>query len=404
MSQSIGSHLRALVVPVYVPMVLLSLGLSAPVAAFPQYLGGLGASVGMVGVVIAMQGVGNMASDLPGGLVLGRFRLRTVVLTVLFSAGVTSAAMALVRSVAVIGALVFVTGFMVSIVVTANMAYVRLAVPAASRGRALSLSGGAIRIGALLGPIAGGVLADLFGVPAALWLRAGSFFLAFALLLRAPDAGISADAAATGTSSSGLRDQLAAIREGLRGRGYALATVGFGILILQLLRTTRNVILPLWGDNLGLSATLIGSVMSIGAGLELALFVPSGVIMDRAGRKVAGSLCVGIFSVGVVALAIASDTPGFILASLLIGLGNGFGAGINMTIGTDLAPKGAVSEFIGLWRLFGDVGSAAGPAIVGAVATAGGLVTAVIATALLGAAGLVALLVGPETLRLASEE
>jgi MFS family permease len=92
---------------------------------------------------------------------------------------------------------------------------------------------------------------------------------------------------------------------------------------------------------------------------------------------------------------------GFVFASLLIGFGNGFGSGINMTIGTDLAPSGAVSEFLGAWRLFGDAGSSAGPAIVGAIAAAGGLPTAVITTAVLGFLGLAVLLLGPETLHLA---
>jgi len=293
---------------------------------------------------------------------------------------------------------------MASVVVTAMMTYVRMAVPADSRGRALSLTGGSVRIGALAGPILGGVLADLAGVPAALWLRAGCFLAAFLVLVVSPDRNIDAsseESIPVPQIRPGLRGQLRAIRDGLRGKGHALATVGFAILMLQLLRASRTIILPLWGDRLGLSATLIGSVMSIGAALELALFVPSGIIMDRSGRKTAAALCIGIFSVGVFVLPFSVGMAGFVLASLLIGLGNGFGSGINMTIGTDLAPSNAVSEFLGLWRLFGDIGTSAGPAIVGGIATAAGLPLAVGATAVLGLLGLVALLIGPEPLRMA---
>jgi MFS family permease len=415
MQAGIAIHIKRLIMPVYAPMILVSLGISAPVAAFPQYLAGLGATVAVVGVVISLRGVGNMVSDLPGGLILGRVRLRIVVQTAMLIAAMAAAAMALVKSVVVIAALTLVTGTMTSVVVTAMMTYVRIVVPADSRGRALSLTGGAVRVGALIGPIAGGVLADLWGVPAAIGLRAASFLAALLVFAASPDRGIGAPGRAPaepgGRSASEpakrprgvLAAQIRAIGAGLKGRGWAFATVGFAILMLQLLRASRTIVLPLWGDRLGMSATIIGSVMSIGAALELVLFVPSGIIMDRAGRKVAAGLCIGIFSAGVLTLAFAGSMSGFILASLLIGLGNGFGAGINMTIGTDLAPSGAVSEFLGLWRLFGDIGVSAGPAIVGSIATAGGLPMAIVATAILGLSGLVVLLFSPETLKLARQ-
>ena len=401
MQPGIAVHLKRLVLPVYLPMMLVSVGISAPVAAFPQYLAGLGATVGVVGVVISLRGVGNLVSDLPGGLILGRFHLRGVVQIALVAASAFSAGMALARSVAAIAVLVLLTGAMASVVVTAMMTHVRLGVPAGSRGRALSLTGGSVRVGALLGPIAGGILADLAGVPAAIWLRSACFLGAFVVVSTSPDRNVEPATDAAPVVRPGLAAQVRSIGSGLRGKGRALATVGFAILMLQLLRASRTIILPLWGDRLGLSATVIGSVMSIGAALELALFVPSGIIMDRSGRKAAAGLCIGIFSAGVFFLPFTAGVAGFALASLLIGLGNGFGAGINMTIGTDLAPSNAVSEFLGLWRLLGDVGSSAGPAIVGGIATAAGLPVAVGATALLGMLGLVALIAGPETLRMA---
>ena len=49
----------------------------------------------------------------------------------------------------------------------------------------------------------------------------------------------------------------------------------------------------------------------------------------------------------------------------MIGFGNGLGSGSMMTLGADLAPRGATGEFLGLWRLIGDSGSAGGPLIVG---------------------------------------
>ena len=129
----------------YLPMFLLSFGFSAPVAGFPQYLSSLGASLAGVGLIISLAGVGNLMADLPGGMILGRARLRSVMIVSFVAAAAASVGIAVTHDVVIIGFLRLVTGTMTSVVVTAIMTYVRLTVPASSRGRALSLVGGSFR-------------------------------------------------------------------------------------------------------------------------------------------------------------------------------------------------------------------------------------------------------------------
>ena len=399
MSSGAGIHIRRLILPVYLPMLLVSVAVAAPVAVFPQYLSGLGASLAVVGVVISLRGIGHLISDLPGGIILSRFRLRSVMLICFAVASAASAGIALARSVALIAVLVLASGTMTSVVTTAMMTYVRLTVPPHVRGRALSAVGGALRMGMLIGPLAGGIIADRSGVPWTFALRAACIAAACALVAVSPDRSVGS--ARVGAKPR-LREQAADVISGLHGRWFALVTVGLSILVLQLLRSARTVFLPLWGDSLQLRAVMIGAVISAGAAMDLLLFIPAGIIMDRGGRKVAASICIGTFSLGVLMLPLSSGLPGFLIASLLIGLGNGFGAGINMTFGTDLAPSRAVSTFLGAWRLFGDMGQSAGPAIVGALAAAAGLSAALFVTAGIGAVGLfVIAVIAPETLRLA---
>lgn len=52
------------------------------------------------------------------------------------------------------------------------------------------------------------------------------------------------------------------------------------------------------------------------------------------------------------------------LAAIIIGLGNGWGSGLLMTLGADIAPPQARSVFLGLWMLLTDIGSLAGPVLV----------------------------------------
>ena len=72
----------------------------------------------------------------------------------------------------------------------------------------------------------------------------------------------------------------------------------------------------------------------------------------------------------------------------IIAAGNGLGSGIVMTLGADAAPQEGRAQFLGGWRLCGDIGNTGGPLLVSAVAAIAPLAAApvVIGTlALLGA-------------------
>ena len=51
-----------------------------------------------------------------------------------------------------------------------------------------------------------------------------------------------------------------------------------------------------------------------------------------------------------------------------MGVGNGFSAGVVMTMGADMAPRGQAGRFLGLWRLLADIGATSGPLLIGGAA------------------------------------
>jgi MFS family permease len=384
-------------------MMLLATGLAGPLAILPRHLRSLGAGVAVVGLVISLRGFGNLIADVPGGILLGRMNLRRILGWGIAGTFLASLWLPIAGASWGVALSIMVTGITTSLVVTCAMTFVRNTVPAEARGRALSLVGGTVRIGALLGPVLGGVLADRMGVTAALWFR--SLCCAGALLAYVVARAAGHYGETTASERPSVRSQFATLARRARERGRALLSMGTGILLLQLLRSSRTFILPVWGESLSLSATAIGGVMSLGSALDLLLFVPAGFLMDRAGRKIALSLCIALFAAGVGFLPFTAGLLGFTVGSLLMGLGNGFGAGINMTIGTDLAPKGSVSEFIGMWRILGDLGTTSGPVVAGSLAAVAGLSFGVWAISGLGAVGLATvLLFAPETLAIAQKE
>jgi len=78
---------------------------------------------------------------------------------------------------------------------------------------------------------------------------------------------------------------------------------------------------------------------------------------------------------------------GLLTAGLVTGFGNGLGSGINMTLGADFSPSTARGEFLGVWRLIGDLGTAGGPLLVSGVTVATSLGAASLATGAIGLAG-----------------
>ncbi|MGD8339856.1 MAG: MFS transporter, partial [Gammaproteobacteria bacterium] len=99
-------------------------------------------------------------------------------------------------------------------------------------------------------------------------------------------------------------------------------------------------------------------------------------------------------------LPLASGFVSLLAVSCLLGLANGLGTGIVMIIGADLSRKSENrSQFLGVWRLMGDIGMSGAPLISAVLVGIAGLGAASLAAAGIGVAGAVVMLtLVPETL------
>mgnify|MGYP006265932493 CR=1 FL=1 len=389
-----------LILPIYLPMILFATAIFAILPGLPGYLTEIGAAVGMVGLILAFRGGGTLLVDLPGGLLLARVgsrRIMSLAAAVLVGVGVVLATV----PVLVVAALcVLLIGGMSALFVLGLQSHVRASMPPDLRGRALSSVGGSMRIGALVGPAIGGALTDAFSMSATFLLFAAFIAAAFTMVMFF----LPPPRSSAATAAAGAKPRFATIGRLITNPVQGMYAVGGALVALMLLRASRSIVLPLWGESIGLSVSTIGFVMSGAALFDLLLFIPAGLIMDRAGRKVAGILCLGVFTLGMGLIPLTGSVAGFVLAAAVIGIGNGFGAGINLTMGADLAPDDQTGPFLGLWRLFGDLGATAGPSLVGLVAAAVSLPMAVAAVAGVGLLGTAVMaFVAPETSRIARE-
>lgn len=381
---------------VYVPSAILSFAEGMLVPVLPLYLVALGAPYWLIGLVLAAESIGMLLGDVPAGGLLRRLDHKPVMLIGVAVLGLTVSATGFAGDVWRVLLLRLLAGLGSALWGVSRHAYLTSAVPMAQRGRAIAGFGGAQRIGWLMGPVAGGWVAASYGFAMVFWLYGLVAVVAFGVCMVYLRSGEGVRASGRG-AHGGHRAALTAV---LREHGRLLLTAGFAQFMAQGVRTGRRVLLPLFGATvLGLDVQQVGWVVSLSAFFDVVMFPVAGLIMDRWGRKHAIVPSFLLQALGMALIPLSGGFVGLALAGSLIGLGNGISAGTMLTVGSDLAPEGALGEFLGVWRLLGDAGALGGPVVVGVVADLLTLPLAAVAVASLGVGAALTFAYGvPETL------
>jgi MFS family permease len=364
--------------PIYLPSLLVQLGASLSLAFNPLWSQELGADVAMIGLIAAGGGIGHLIFDLPGGWIGGKTREKYFLLIAALGLVLCALGRAFATAPWQLLLISIVMGMFVSVWGIGRVAYIRRHVPSEFRGRTMAFMGGIMRIARIATPALGGIIVQFLGFRQLYLIQAGFFALGTGMLLLMMKPGT--------IPGSGHHPPLTVLRETFRENGHNILAAMVGLTGLMLLRMSRNIIVPLWADAIGVSAILLGTITSAGGLLETALVVPAGFIMDKAGRKWAVVPCTLGFAAALALLPLAAGPVMLAGVYLLMSGANGLGSGINMTISSDLAPRHAAAEFLGIWRFVTDSGMVVGPLLVGAISAALSLWAAPLAAAGIGAA------------------
>jgi MFS family permease len=155
-------------------------------------------------------------------------------------------------------------------------------------------------------------------------------------------------------------------------------------------RACRLVVVPLWAVCIGISVANTALIIGIAGALDFALFYTTGQIMDRGGRMWTALPSMIGLGLGHLVLAFTHDLPAdvvwFIVIAMVLGVANGFGTGLLMTLGADLADKRNPAPFLGAWRFTSDTGGAAAPLTISGLTA---LVSLSFASGVMGVLGLV---------------
>ncbi|MEX0942555.1 MAG: MFS transporter [Pseudomonadales bacterium] len=371
---------RSLLFSVYLPSFLMSICQGSVLLILPLFALDLGAGAAAAAIVFAMRGLGNMTVDVPAGYAAARLGDKYTMLMGVGVMALTGLLASQVESAGALAAAAFLFGGAMSTWLLARLTHISEAVPMHQRGKAISTMAGLQRLGNLLGPVASGFVADQLGfgyVFVGISIIAAFSFVLVIFSVKGNKRGHHAE-------SPGM---LRLVPHILRAHRRIFATAGVAILFLTVLRAGRQLLIPLWGESMGLDPSDIGLIVGAAASIDMTLFPIAGYIMDNWGRKFAAAGCLAILSLGVLLVPSTDTFLTLMFVAMLAGIGNGLGSGINMTLGADFAPASERGEFLGVWRLMGDSGSFAGPILMGYIANTFVLGTAFTVTAGVGFMG-----------------
>ena len=364
----------------YGPSIVSAVGHGAIMPVLALRARDLGADVSTAAAIVALTGVGMLCASLPAGALVARIGERRALVAAGFLDAGAMVLAAVTDSVAALAASVALSGVCWTLFLIARQGFMIDAVPATHRARAMSLLGGSYRLGVLVGPLLGAGLIRIGDLTSVFWLGAGMSVCASLLAATMPDLGEEKRAAAKASGHLGVWTVIASHRR-------LLATLGTAVVILGTSRSLRLSLLPLWADHVGLSASTTSLIFAGAAAIDVAFMWPGGWLMDTRGRRVVAVPVVLSMAVACLLLPLATGAVSVALVMVLIATGNGLGSGIVMTLGADASPEVGRSQFLGAWRLCGDIGNTGGPLLVAAVAAVAPLATACLVVGVLGLAG-----------------
>jgi MFS family permease len=351
--------LRSIALPAYGPTALGSIGTGAVLPVVVLSARALGAEVSVAAFLLSLIWIGQLVSDLPAGALAARIGERNALVVACGVEALGMVGCALAPNLVVLGASLSLLGVASSIFGLARQAYLTDVVPVHLRARALSTLGGVNRIGIFIGPFVGALVVAHWGVSAAyvVGFVSSSAALLCVLLVRDITSGHDHRQGMPRRSVAGV----------LAEHRHTLMTLGVGVLFIAAARACRIALIPLFAESIGLSAAQTSLVVGIAGAVDMLLFYPAGGVMDRYGRMWVALPSMVILAIGMVLLPFAHSFGSLTAAAVVLGLGNGIGAGLVMTLGADASPADARVQFLGGWRLMADLGNAAGPAAVSAI-------------------------------------
>ncbi len=355
----------SLILPIYLPALLLSTGAGIISPTLPIYIKSFELSYTLTTFVIAVGVIGNI----PAGVLVERIGRKPAMLLGLVMIGVSAIGMGTAQNIWHLFGAQLAGGVGNALWMLSRHAYMADVIPLAKRGRSIALFGGVNRMGTFAGKFGAIFLGMNLRIPFFVYTAIAVITLIICFF-SIPETKSAPKAQPQNVQQPYLKQLLHVSKQHFK----LLATAGIGQVCVQTLRRGCHIIIPLYAnDVVGLTTRGVRSVEMISSAVDMSMFPVAGFMMDRFGRRYATVPGICIFATGMALMPFTRTFTWLLLAAIMMRFGNGIASGTMMTLGADLAPKEGTGEFLGLWRITGDFGGAAGPVVVGNIADLLGL-------------------------------
>lgn len=368
---------RLLAICSSVLIVMLGVGIVGPI--LPLYAESFRVTYAVVGTVVAAFGIARLLFDVPAGSLGDRFGRRPLVVVGLFvfsTAGVIAAYAGTVYDLILSR---FIQGIGAAFFTTAAMAYVGGIAPENQRGQYIAYYQGAFFLGVAVGPAVGGFLQEMGGfrlpfiVLTVLAVLSGLFTVFVMKESLNPKER-------NGFSISDFRK---ALYEMFSQRDLTIV-VASNCFLFAISTGTRLTSIPLYAEKVaGFKPAEIGAVISVIALFNLLMLFKSGQLVDRLGGRPLLMYGFLLSTPVLVAFGFVRELPFFLAIAAIYGVSTGM---INPAQGGTIirmADRRHRGLFVGVFRVFGDLGLTAGPILVGIIADYFGLVAPFVAASFL---------------------
>ena len=374
------------------------IGFGGIVPVMPLYALTFGVSASAIGLAVAIYGLARFCLAMPAGQLSDRLGRRpTLALGGLVSAaGSVWCALATGYPEFIVAR--FVAGAGAGLVLTTGQVVLADITTPERRGRTMAIYQGTFIFAVGIGPFPGGLIAEYWGLAAPFWVYGGLGLTASAIAWFAVG-----ETRGLGTEGAGGRKRpafITQIRMLSDQVGYLLVcTIAFmnGVVRTGGLFT----IIPVLGATmLAMGASEIGLGLALGSVMGLLAAYPTGMLIDRFGRKAVIVPATLLTATSMVLFCLAPSALWFIAACVVWGIAASVGGSAPAAYAADSAVPGMNAAAMSTFRMAGDLGYVIGPISLGFVVDAQGPVVALLlAAAPMALVGLLFARLAPETYR-----